>query len=429
MAIATLFPLIQRTVLGLDLPFSPVTFVVPLTFGAIVGLLLGRWQLRLYDERLALQQSLAQVQTLNANLQELFEVSPIALVLASYPNGNIRLVNRATTTHFGYRQEQVAGKSCLDIGLWANLNHRREVLETLAEEGSVEQFSSQANTAEGALRQVLIYSNIITFQGERSLLLALLDVTEQRALEQQLRQTEKLEMLGQLAGGIVHDINNMLSTIMGSSELLALTPARDTKESELRNNISSAADQCAHLTRLILDFSRKENRSESETLRLELAVECATSLLERALGPQHRLVAVPSSEVSWVRADGSQIQNALLNLGINARDAMAETGTITIATRQVELDAVACSRSRLPVAPGPFVEISVSDTGKGMTPEVQERLFEPFFTTKGPGKGTGLGLASVSNTLRSCGGTIAVESRLGEGSTFRLYIPLQRAIG
>ena len=425
MATAALFPMIQRRILGLDLPFSPLTFLVPLTFGATVGLLLGWWQLRLYDERAALQRSLAQVQALNANLQELFDISPIALVLASYPAGNIRLVNQAMSNRFGYRQESTVGKSCLEIGLWANVEHRRQVLETLAEVGVVEQFSSDARTVDGAQREVVLYSNIIDFQGERSLLLALLDVTEQRTMERQLRQTEKLEMLGQLASGVVHDINNMLFTILGSAELLALQPPRDAKEAELRENISSAADQCAHLTRQILDFARTGQSERPESMPLSPVVETALSLLERALERKHKLVTNLAAEQAWVCADPSLLQNALLNLAINARDAMPDGGTLTISTRRAELDASSCRRSRLPITPGSFAVISVSDTGTGIPPETRERIFEPFFTTKEPGKGTGLGLASVSNMLRGCGGTIAVESVPGEGSTFTIFLPLQ----
>lgn len=248
------------------------------------------------------------------------------------------------------------------------------------------------------------------------------DITERMKLEEQLRQSQKMDAVGQLAGGVAHDFNNLLTVIIGYVEN-SLDPAIAV-DGNVRYNLSQiriAADRAAGLTRQLLAFSRHAVL-EPQVMDLNVVISESEKMLRRMIGEDVELSVVPDPTISRIKADAGQIGQLLLNLAINARDAMPRGGKLTIATGSIELgDAFA--KLQPDAKPGNYVMLSVSDNGCGMTPEIKARIFEPFFTTKGLGSGTGLGLAVVHGIIRQSGGEIEVFSEPGAGSTFKVYFP------
>ncbi|HET6429959.1 MAG TPA: ATP-binding protein [Phycisphaerae bacterium] len=245
----------------------------------------------------------------------------------------------------------------------------------------------------------------------------------QARLEEQLRQAQKMEAIGQLAGGVAHDFNNLLTGILGNAQLLDMELERNSDEWGYAAEIVRAATRAADLTRQLLAFSRKGPIQTIPVDVHEVIAEVA-KLLSHSIDRRIELVQDLQARPSCVMGDPTQIQNAILNLAVNARDAMPEGGELRFATRVVVLDQDYCAMRAGQVHPGPHVEIAVCDTGVGMDAKLQQRIFEPFFTTKSAGKGTGLGLASVYGCVRSHAGAIDVYSELGRGSTFKVLLPL-----
>ncbi len=248
-----------------------------------------------------------------------------------------------------------------------------------------------------------------------------LDVTERHNLEEQYHQAQKMEAIGRLAGGVAHDFNSLLTVILGYCELLLLelNPA-DSRQVDIRE-IQQAAVLAAGITRQLLTFSRKQI-VEPTLLDLNGVVTDMQAMLERLLGEDLNVILTLRPGLALMRADHGQVEQIVMNLAINARDAMPEGGTLTIETADVALDGH-YAMEHVGVDPGPYVALTVTDTGTGMSPQVQARLFEPFFTTKEVGKGTGLGLATVHGIVALTGGSVTVSSAIGRGTSFTVYFP------
>ncbi len=267
------------------------------------------------------------------------------------------------------------------------------------------------------------------FFGQRENLLA--EIAErkqtQEALRQsgeQLRQAQKMEAVGRLAGGVAHDFNNLLTAILGYAELLAMRNDLDTSARQNVETIQKAGRQAAAVTHQLLAFSRKQIL-QPRVIDLNALVLDFEKILRRVIGEHIELRNVPQAANSRVRADPNQIEQVVLNLGVNARDAMPKGGQLTIRTANAEFTAAEARQQSPDMEAGPYVLLEVSDTGHGMNEETKTRIFEPFFTTKGPGKGTGLGLSTVYGVVRQSGGTVCVDSTPGAGCTFRVYLPLE----
>jgi len=246
------------------------------------------------------------------------------------------------------------------------------------------------------------------------------DVTERRALEQQLRQAQKMEAIGRLAGGIAHDFNNLLMVISGYSEFLLDRLGPDQALRGPAKEIASAAERATSLTRQLLAFSRKQMLTP-KVIDLNAVVTENLKMLTRLIGEDIDLVMIPGAELGPVKADPGQIEQVILNLAVNARDAMPQGGRLTIETSNVMLDD-SYARLHAPVQPGDYTMLVITDTGIGMDADTQSRIFEPFFTTKGT-KGTGLGLSTVYGIVKQSGGYIWVYSELGKGTSFKIYMP------
>jgi two-component system cell cycle sensor histidine kinase/response regulator CckA len=247
-----------------------------------------------------------------------------------------------------------------------------------------------------------------------------------RKSEDELRHAQKLEAVGRLAGGVAHDFNNLLTAIIGYAELLANRQCEDPTVREHAQLIARAGGQAAALTRQLLAFSRKQLLVPRVIDLNGLVVEME-QLLQRVIGERFNLKTIPGARDGRVKADPNQLEQVILNLGVNARDAMPNGGNLVIRTSNIQIDGTAPAHLSNPLPSGNYVVLSVTDTGAGMDEKTKSRIFEPFFTTKGPGQGTGLGLATVYGIVRQSGGGISVESEPGRGSTFRIFLPHEDA--
>ena len=253
------------------------------------------------------------------------------------------------------------------------------------------------------------------------------DMSERRALEQQLRHAQKFEAFGQLAGGIAHDFNNVVGAIVGWAEMGEEQAASSDQALERYfNKIHVQCDRVTALIRQLLAFARRQIL-EPRSLSLNQTVHDVLNLLDNVIGKDIEIITVLAEDLSTVLADPTQIEQVLMNLCINSRDAMPKGGRITIETLDAEFTEENCRRTR-GFQPGHFAELRVSDTGIGMDAPVRERIFEPFFTTKETGKGTGLGLATVYGIVKQHSGFIHLESEPGQGSTFRIFLPINKGI-
>ncbi len=260
-------------------------------------------------------------------------------------------------------------------------------------------------------------------QDSQDWLLVFHEVTGQRRVSNQLAELQKMESLGHLAGGIAHDFGNMLTGILAFSEVLSIRLTDRPDLLSFANQIMQAARRAAELTRKLRAFSRR-GVAEPRSVDINKVAEEAVGLLQQSVNASLQLVLKTGAEHAIVRGEPGLLVNAVLNLGINARDAMPDGGLLTVTTSAAELDAAACATLGGGLRPGPHVLVAVADTGTGITPELRERIFEPFFSTKAATAGTGLGLAIVYGTVRDHRGTIRVESNPGRGSIFTIYLPV-----
>ena len=370
------------------------------------------------------------------NYRSVVQGAPYGICRVS-ERGRLFNVNPALVLMLGYDSEAELLDVNLDRHIFCDPGERANVVKDRGE--SFEGAETSWNRKDGTRIQVRLSGRPVRDPEWPSTCYELIaeNVTEQRALEKQLRQAQKMEAVGRLAGGVAHDFNNLLMVIQGHAELLSEKTrtghAGAAADSEPRQaakgdwylrkveQIQKAAERAAGLTRQLLAFSRMQVL-QSKVIALNEIVAEMGKMLPRLIGEDIDLEIVMSPDLGRVKADPSQMEQVILNLGVNARDAMPNGGQLKIETANAEIDE-AFARLQPPMAPGSYVLLAVSDTGVGMDPETQTHIFEPFFTTKEVGKGTGLGLATVYGVVKQSGGYVWVHSEKGHGTTFQVYLP------
>ncbi len=351
-----------------------------------------------------------------------FDANPEPITIATLAEGRYIDVNESFLRATGYSREEVIGNTSRDLQFWEYPEDRARFIGMLKEKGSVREMEITFRTKSGELRMGMDSAELINVAGEECVIAIFRDVTEQKKLERQMRQTQKMEAVGQLTGGIAHDFNNLLGVIIGYSEVLEhRLPPNDPSHKECLQ-IKKAGQSAASLTRQLLAFSRQQVL-EPRILDLNSIVLSVGKMLRRLIGEHIDLRTQLDPALGSVRADQGQIEQVIINLAVNARDAMPHGGKLVVETSNVFLDEE-YARSHAPQPPGTYVMLAVSDTGIGMDAETQARIFEPFFTTKELGKGTGLGLSTVYGVVRQSGGHIWVYSEPGQGAMFKIYLPL-----
>jgi len=350
-----------------------------------------------------------------------FNASPEPMTISRWPEGPYFDCNESFLRITGYRREEVVGRTDTEVRFWPKTDDRTTCMRCLEEHARATDLEVVFGVKSGEERTGLFSAEVIEIRGEQCVLAVMKDVTERRSLEEQLRLSQKMEAVGQLAGGVAHDFNNLLTVILGYGTLLLkdLGP-EDTRRAPLEG-IKQAADRAAALTQQLLAFSRRQVLAP-RLLDLNVVVADMNKMLRRLIGEHIELLTVLDPELHLVKADPSQIEQVIMNLVVNARDAMPTGGRLTIETANIELGEAYAHRHSLGT-PGPYVMLAVSDTGHGMDEDTRTRVFEPFFTTKEKGKGTGLGLAVVYGIVKQSGGTVWVYSEPGLGTTFKVYLP------
>jgi hypothetical protein len=352
----------------------------------------------------------------------LVENSSDAVVLVD-AEGRITYISGASPRHLGWQPYQMVGQSIFDF-LHPD---DREVafatqVEALQRPGETISAEVRFGHADGSWRTMEGFAvNRLNDPSVGGIILNARDVTERRRLEEQLRQAQKMEAVGQLAGGIAHDFNNLLTAILGYTNLMIDEIAKEDPLRQDLEEIKSAGERAAALTRQLLAFSRRQ-MLQPQAVDLNALVHQLERLLRRLISEDVELVTALAPELPAIKVDPASIEQVLVNLAVNARDAMPTGGRVTIETALVDLDDNYVG-THPSVAPGRYVMLAVSDTGQGMDEGTRARIFEPFFTTKEQGKGSGLGLATVYGIVQQSGGAIWVYSEPGRGTSFKVYLP------
>jgi two-component system, cell cycle sensor histidine kinase and response regulator CckA len=350
----------------------------------------------------------------------LFSHTPLPMWVFDTETLRFLQVNEAATKQYGYSEEEFRGMTVRQVRPDGDTPSFEKHVEEWKQDGRHEGHW-QHKKRDGKCFEVDVISHKLEYAGRSVRLVVAQDVSERVLLEGQLRQAQKMEAIGRLAGGVAHDFNNLLMVIKGHTELLlnALPPSDHVTRKI--DQIDRSADRATALTRQLLAFSRMQVL-QPRAMNLNLVVEEMGKLIPRLIGEDIELVVRMCADLGTIRADASQMEQIIMNLAVNSRDAMPKGGRFTIETSNVELDNL--YRAAHPVVqPGKYVLLAVSDTGAGMDAETQAHIFEPFFTTKEQGKGTGLGLATVYGVVKQSGGFIWVYSELGKGTTFKIYLP------
>jgi PAS domain S-box-containing protein len=360
----------------------------------------------------------------NHMLRAVIDTSPLAVVTMDF-SGNVRSWNRAAERMFGWLEAEVVGKP-FPIVPEDDEAFFRNNLAGLQRSETIAGIERQRRRKDGTLIDVSLW-NAPQLDAEGNVIggiAVIADMTDHKRLEEQFRQAQKMEAVGRLAGGVAHDFNNLLTVIGGYTQLLLEALQPDDPMRASLEEIERAGASAAALTNQLLAFSRRQIVTPL-VMDINTLVASLDKMLHRLIAEDIELVTMLAPHLPNVKVDAGQIQQVLMNLVVNARDAMPQGGTITIGTDVADFS----ERTPDGVAPGRYVVLSVADTGRGMTEETRLHVFEPFFTTKGRGKGTGLGLSTVYGIVKQSGGEVTVTSAPGQGSTFRIFLPaVDRAV-
>jgi PAS domain S-box-containing protein len=350
-----------------------------------------------------------------------FRNNPLAITISTEAEGRYLDVNESFLSMLGYKRHEIIGRTSAEVNFWSEPLDRAEMLRQLREEQRLAKHVAKYRTARGEIREAEIWAESIELDGRRCVLAITRDITEIQQLEAQFRQAQKMEAVGRLAGGVAHDFNNLLGIIMGYSDISLSLITSETEVKKYLSEIKRTSLRAALLTQQLLAFSRKQI-AFPKVIDLNEVVRNATNMFLRLVGEDIAVEFRPATPLGSIKADPGQIEQILMNLVVNARDAMPTGGRIIIETGHSEMDEHYVAR-HAGSHEGQHVLLVVSDTGCGMDEATKSQIFEPFFTTKGVGKGTGLGLSTVYGIVKQSGGYILVYSELGKGTTFKIYFP------
>jgi len=350
----------------------------------------------------------------------LFSYNPLPTWVIDNETRRFLEVNDAAIRQYGYSLNEFKCMTAFDLRPEEERARYLDLMKQMPNDG-LYQGNWKHRKKDGKIIQVEIISHELEYAGRRVRLVVAQDLSERHLLEQQLRQSQKMEAVGRLAGGVAHDFNNLLMVIKGHTELLLNVLPPSEHCSRKIEQIDRAADRASALTRQLLAFSRLQVL-QPHVMNLNEVVEEMGRLLPRLIGEDIELVIRGSENLGAIRADASQMEQVIMNLAVNARDAMPDGGRLLIETLNAELDSTYNAVHPI-VRQGRYILLAVSDTGTGMSAEIQAHVFEPFFTTKAQGKGTGLGLATVYGIVKQSGGFIWVYSEIGRGTSFKIYLP------
>ena len=346
-------------------------------------------------------------------------------ILSVDRGGRIVLANRRAEEMFNYTREELVGADLEmllpELKRSVHRGHREEYFDRPRVRPMGIGMELSARRRDGSEFPVEISLNPIETEAGRFAIACITDIGQRKHLEEQLIHAQKMEAVGRLAGGVAHDFNNMLTVISGYNRMILEELALDDPLREYAEEVGKAADRAGAITQQLLAFSRRQ-LIQPRSINVSEVIAQTEKMLRRLLGEDIELTLDLKSGVANIKADPHLLEQAIVNLAVNSRDAMPEGGQIFVQTADVELDE-GYVHTHLGVKPGAYVMIAISDTGHGMTPEVRNHIFEPFFTTKERGKGTGLGLATVYGMVKQSGGDIWVYTEPGKGATFKLYFP------
>ena len=356
-------------------------------------------------------------------LRLLFKLSPVGIALNSYDTGDFIEVNNAFLEQTGYTADEFLKLSYWDITPEKYKNDEAIQLETLEQTGQYGPYEKEYIRKDGSYFPVLLKGMIIhDSSGNKMIWSFVEDVSKRKQAEKSLQRSQKMDAVGQLTGGIAHDFNNILGVVLGNLELLRYDlPKESDKALKRIDNIYKAGQRAVDLTKQLLSFSRNKSSNQDVTNINDL-VEKMENLIARSVTPEIEVSMQLENDLWRTKIDQGDFEDAVLNLSLNARDAMAGHGHLIISTRNATLDEAFCELISN-ASPGEYIELAVSDNGEGVSAEQLERMFEPFYTTKEEGKGTGLGLAMVYGFVQRSNGFIDVNSKVGVGTTIKLYLP------
>ncbi len=419
------FPLLvlamATSAIGQQLKLAAVAVLASFGCSSVRLLLSQQAQRELLSQQ---KRSAESLRAAEAKFRGLLESAPDPVVVVNR-EGRIVLVNAQAEETFGYQREDLLGQP-MDILVPERLREKCLEYRTTFLRGPHKPSMGATLEIYGLRRdgsEFPVEIKLSLLETEEGLwgCAAIRDLTERRKLEQQFRQAQKMESIGTLAGGIAHDFNNLLTVILSYSSSLSEELPKDSRHHRAAEQVHVAAERGAALTSQMLAFSRKQV-FQLRVLNLNDIIRNLLKMLQRIIGEHIQIKMTLAEDLAPVKADAGQLEQVLMNLSVNARDAMPQGGRLTLETQNVELDDDFV-RLHLGSAPGPHTLLTVSDTGMGMDAAVLARVFEPFFTTKGPGHGTGLGLAMVYGVVKQSGGYIGVGSEVGRGTTFKIYLP------
>jgi PAS domain S-box-containing protein len=361
--------------------------------------------------------------------RSIFDHASVAIGIGDFDEVRLLEVNASWLKFFGYSKEEVIGRNLTNLRLFSDIKDHKMFVRIFREEGRIVNRHVLLRNKTGKIMNILLSAENITLNGRPSILVMMMDISqakraeeEQERLQAQLLQSQKMELIGQLAGGIAHDFNNVLAAILGNTELLLEKVENASPLVEHINDIHKSAIRSIELTRQLLAFARKQT-AQPKILSLNNEVENLLPMLRRLIGESIRIHWHPDSCDTFVCADPSQLDQILTNLSVNARDAIKERGTITIETGIVHIAQNDCTEGHPCQSPGDYVRLSVTDTGCGIDLNTLPHIFEPFFTTKEIGKGTGLGLSTVYGIIKQNNGYLDCRTEQGKGTTFTIYLP------